>query len=71
MMMQTPTSQMLLLRRFYADNAATTAIEYSLIAGCISIAIIVIAGQVGESLVTQYYQRVLDALLDANDGGGS
>jgi Flp pilus assembly pilin Flp len=57
------------LRRFHADDAATTAIEYSMIAGCISLAIIVIAGTLGDSLVTHYYQRVLDALIEANDGG--
>ena len=68
--MLTPTSLLLDVRRFYTDDAATTAIEYSLLAGCISLAIIVIAGQVGDSLVTHYYQRVLDALVDANGGGG-
>jgi Flp pilus assembly pilin Flp len=68
-MMMPTTSLLFDLRRFYADDAATTAIEYSLIAGCISIAIIVIAGQVGDSLVSHYYQRVVDALVEANAEG--
>jgi Flp pilus assembly pilin Flp len=58
------------LRRFHTDEVATTAIEYSMLACCISLAIIVIAGQLGDSLVTHYYQRVLDALIEANADSG-
>jgi pilus assembly protein Flp/PilA len=40
----------MILRKFVRDESGATAIEYGLIAACIAIAIIVIAGQVGDSL---------------------
>lgn len=40
----------MILRKFLRDESGATAIEYGLIAACISIAIIVVAGQVGDEL---------------------
>jgi len=58
-------------KRFGVDEAGATAIEYSLVAASISIAIIVVVGQVGDSLVDNYYGRVLEAFQTANGTGGS
>jgi pilus assembly protein Flp/PilA len=40
----------MVLRKFLRDESGATAIEYGLIAACISIAIITVVGQVGGSL---------------------
>jgi pilus assembly protein Flp/PilA len=40
----------MILRKFLRDESGATAIEYGLIAACISIAIIVIAGSLGDTL---------------------
>jgi pilus assembly protein Flp/PilA len=42
------------LRKFLRDESGATAIEYGLIAACISIAIIVIAGTLGDTLNTTF-----------------
>lgn len=44
----------MILRKFLRDESGATAIEYGLIAACISIAIIVIAGTLGETLNTTF-----------------
>jgi pilus assembly protein Flp/PilA len=44
----------MILRKFLRDESGATAIEYGLIAACISIAIIVIAGQLGTTLNTTF-----------------
>jgi len=40
----------MILRKFLRDESGATAIEYGLIAACISIAIITVAGSVGTQL---------------------
>ena len=40
----------MILRKFLRDESGATAIEYGLIAACISVAIIVVAGNVGTEL---------------------
>jgi pilus assembly protein Flp/PilA len=40
--------------RFMRDESGTTAIEYGLIAACISVAIVVIVKQLGSTLNTKY-----------------
>ena len=42
------------LRKFLRDESGATAIEYGLIAACISIAIITVAGSVGTELNTAF-----------------
>jgi pilus assembly protein Flp/PilA len=42
------------LYRFFKDEAGVTAIEYGLIAAGIGIAIVVVVGEVGDSLVTLF-----------------
>lgn len=42
------------LKRLIKDESGATAIEYGLIAALISVAIIVIVGQVGDSLNTTF-----------------
>jgi len=44
----------MILRKFLRDESGATAIEYGLIAACISIAIIVVAGQVGDELFSTF-----------------
>jgi pilus assembly protein Flp/PilA len=44
----------MILRKFLRDESGATAIEYGLIAACISIAIIVAAQGVGSSLNTTF-----------------
>jgi len=44
----------MILRKFLRDESGATAIEYGLIAACISVAIIVVAGQVGTSLFNTF-----------------
>lgn len=43
-----------MLSRFFKDESGATAIEYGLIAAGIAVAIVVIVGQVGSSLVTTF-----------------
>ena len=49
-----------MLRRFLRDESGATAIEYSLIAGFIALAIIAAVGMTGEKLVAMF-----SSLLDA------
>lgn len=53
------------VRRFVANERGTTAIEYSLVAGFISIAIVSAVGLVGTTLRDDWYQAVADALAAA------
>jgi Flp pilus assembly pilin Flp len=46
------------LRRMAADRKGTTAIEYALIAGGISIAILAVVVQVGDSMKTLFYDKL-------------
>jgi pilus assembly protein Flp/PilA len=43
-----------LIKRFWADETAATAIEYGLIAAGISVAIITVVGTVGTNLKTTF-----------------
>lgn len=56
-----------LLSRFAKDESGATAIEYGLIAGLISVAIITVLGTVGTNL-TATFQTVADKL---GGGGGA
>jgi pilus assembly protein Flp/PilA len=56
------------IARFVKDESGATAIEYGLIAALIAIAIITIAGLVGDQLVITF-TRVRDALVSANAKG--
>jgi pilus assembly protein Flp/PilA len=47
------------LRRFLQDDSGATAIEYALIAGGISIVILVAVTSVGKTLNTVYYDKLL------------
>jgi pilus assembly protein Flp/PilA len=58
------------LRQFARDRSGATAIEYALIASCISIAIASAASLLGSTLATDYYGKVLTAVQDAGKGGG-
>ena len=42
------------LMQFFRDDSGATAIEYGLIAAGISIAIVLIVGQVGDALVSTF-----------------
>jgi pilus assembly protein Flp/PilA len=55
----------MILRKFLRDESGATAIEYGLIAACISIAIIVVAGQIGTELNTTF-TKVKDGLAAEN-----
>jgi pilus assembly protein Flp/PilA len=46
----------MVLRNFLRDESGATAIEYGLIAACISIAIITVATNVGSKLNTTFTQ---------------
>ncbi len=59
-----------LLSRFAKDESGATAIEYGLIAGLISVAIIGVLGTVGTNL-TSKFQAVADALGGGAAGSGS
>jgi Flp pilus assembly pilin Flp len=48
------------LRRFRAAREGATAIEYALIAGGISIAIITSVTTVGSTMMTIYYDKLLN-----------
>lgn len=67
-MLKRPARRAKDLKGFLRDEGATTAIEYSLIAGCLSLAIIGVAGLVGDALVDSYYNKVLEAFQSANSG---
>ena len=54
----------MILRKFLRDESGATAIEYGLIAACISIAIIVAAQGVGSSLNTTF-EAVSSGLVQA------
>jgi pilus assembly protein Flp/PilA len=47
-----------IVRRFREDERATTAIEYALIAGGISVAIISTVSGVGSNLKTNWYDKI-------------
>jgi pilus assembly protein Flp/PilA len=50
-----------MLRKFLRDESGATAIEYSLIAGFIALAIITAVGQTGQRLVA-LFQSLIPAL---------
>jgi pilus assembly protein Flp/PilA len=54
-----------LLRRFLKDESGATAIEYGLIAAGIGIAVITLAGQVGDE-VKLLFERLRDSLRMLN-----
>jgi Flp pilus assembly pilin Flp len=47
---------------FFEDCRGAAAIEYGLIAGLLSIAIAGVAVNVGEALVSNYYDKIIGAL---------
>ncbi len=49
------------LRRFCMDRSGTTAIEYALIAGGISIVIVVLVTQIGDNMKTLFYDKITAA----------
>ena len=51
-----------MLIRFWRDDRAATAIEYCLIAGFISIAIVAGAMAVGTKLANNYYGKIASGL---------
>jgi len=59
----------MILRKFLLDNSGATAIEYGLIAACISIAIIVVAGQLGGTLNTTF--DTINTKLQTENAAGS
>ena len=59
--MQPINSENGFLQRFLADDSGATAIEYTVMAAGIALAIIVTVTAVGTTLVTTYYQSVADA----------
>ena len=46
------------LRRFGDNRSGATAIEYAMIAGGISIAIVAVVTQVGDSMKTLFYDKL-------------
>jgi pilus assembly protein Flp/PilA len=44
----------MILRKFLRDESGATAIEYGLIAACISVAIIVVVGNIGTELFNTF-----------------
>jgi pilus assembly protein Flp/PilA len=64
--MKTSTERQMknLLLRFLKEESGVTAIEYGLIAGLVSIAIVVVLGTLGTSLVT-IFTTVATALATA------
>jgi pilus assembly protein Flp/PilA len=58
-----------MLRRFAANDDGATAIEYALIAACISIAIIGSAQGVSQAIQDNFYNKVVGGLEDAGSGG--
>ena len=57
----TDTALASLVRRFAADENATTAIEYAIIASCVSVAIVGAAVALGSEVRDGLFQKVLDA----------
>ncbi len=53
---------MKIIWRFISDNRASTAIEYALIAGLISVAIVAGARAVGQALESKFYGPIADNL---------
>ena len=51
-----------MLIRFWFDDSGATAIEYALIAGFVSLAIVVGAMSIGTRLKTNYFQPVANGL---------
>jgi pilus assembly protein Flp/PilA len=51
----------MILRKFLQDESGATAIEYGLIAAAISVAIIVVVGEIGEHL-TGTFETIRDEL---------
>ena len=47
-----------MLKRFWQDKSGATAIEYALIAGFVSIIIVVAVRQVGTNLNTTFFAKV-------------
>ncbi|MCC6947473.1 MAG: Flp family type IVb pilin [Bradyrhizobiaceae bacterium] len=60
----------MILRKFLSDESGATAIEYGLIAACISVVIITVIQTVGTNL-TATFQEVGDALTQGGGGSGS
>jgi Flp pilus assembly pilin Flp len=50
-----------LARRFAADRNATTAIEYALIASCVSVAIVGAVVALGSEVRDGLFQKIMDA----------
>ena len=50
-----------LIRRFAADKNAATAIEYAIIASCVSVAIVGAVVALGSDVRDGLFQKVLDA----------
>lgn len=51
-----------LIQRFIRDNRAATAIEYAMIAGLVSVAIVAGARAIGLSLQTKFYGPLTSGL---------
>ena len=51
-----------MLIRFWRDESATTAIEYCLVAGIISLAVVAGATTIGKKLAMNYFGKFGDAL---------
>lgn len=49
-----------LVRRFAADENATTAIEYAIIASCVSVAIVGAVVALGSEIRDGLFQKILD-----------
>lgn len=67
-MAETSTVPRGLLDRFVRDERGATAIEYGMIAVFVSIAIAATVFGAGDSLLKNFYQRVLDELNGASAG---
>jgi Flp pilus assembly pilin Flp len=57
----TDTALASLVRRFAADENATTAIEYAIIASCVSVAIVGAVVALGSEVRDGLFQKILDA----------
>jgi Flp pilus assembly pilin Flp len=55
------TDLALLVRRFFADNDATTSIEYAMIASCIAVAIVGAVVALGSEVRDNLFQKLSDA----------
>ncbi len=51
-----------MIRRFWMDDRAATVVEYALVAGLISIAVVLGATTIGTRLSSHYYGPVADGL---------